>query len=121
MKMPKPTEETKSYFQAIVPDDPRVQIKPMFGQLAAFLNGNMFMGIFGDDVMIRLEESDREELLRSDGASIFDPGNGRPMKEYVLVPEDLRVDQAALDDWIEKSVTWVAEMPEKVPKSRRKK
>ena len=31
-------------FAALVPDAPRVEIKPMFGNLGAFVNGNMFMG-----------------------------------------------------------------------------
>ena len=44
MKMPKPSEEDRARFRSLVPDDPRVEIKPMFGQLAAFVNANMFMG-----------------------------------------------------------------------------
>jgi hypothetical protein len=31
MEMPKPTEEDKERFRALVPDDPRVEVKPMFG------------------------------------------------------------------------------------------
>ena len=66
-KLPKPTEETKSYFGSIVPDHPAITIRPMFGQLSAFVNGNMFMGIFGEDVLVRLPEADREEVLGAGG------------------------------------------------------
>ena len=42
MPFPRPDEETKAYFESVLPDDPRVQVKPMFGNVAGFLNGNMF-------------------------------------------------------------------------------
>jgi len=45
MQVPKPTDEDKAAFRALVPDDPTVEVKPMFGNLGAFVNGNMFMGL----------------------------------------------------------------------------
>lgn len=50
MKIPKPTEDDRVRFRTLVPDDTGVEIKPMFGNLGAFVNGNMFMGLFGSDV-----------------------------------------------------------------------
>ena len=85
-KLPKPTAETKDYFASIVPDHPAVTIRPMFGQLSAFVNGNMFMGIFGEDVLVRLPEEDRAEVLGA-GGRVFEPMPGRPMREYVVLPE----------------------------------
>ena len=35
----------------------------MCGNLGAFLNGNMFMGLFGSDVGIKLPEDDQQRLL----------------------------------------------------------
>ena len=66
-KMPKPTEETNDLFASVVPDHPAVTTRPMFGQLSAFVNGNMFMGIFGDDLLVRLPEVDREAVIASGG------------------------------------------------------
>jgi hypothetical protein len=54
MKMPKPSEEAKAALARIVPDEPAVTLKPMFGQLSGFVNGNMFVGIFGEDLFVRL-------------------------------------------------------------------
>ena len=62
MKIPKPTHADKEYFRSIVPDDPRVEVKPMFGNVAAFVNGNMFMGLFGPDVGVRLGEDERVDM-----------------------------------------------------------
>jgi TfoX/Sxy family transcriptional regulator of competence genes len=68
MQVPKPTEEDKEYFRSLVPDRPGVEVKPMFGNLGAFVNGNMFLGLFGTDVGVKLPDSDREELMAEEGA-----------------------------------------------------
>src|SRR5437764_15256202 len=85
MEMPKPTEADKQFFRSLVPDDPRVEIKPMFGNLGAFVNGNMFAGLFGPDVGVRLAEADGAELAREPGAGPFGPAE-RPMGGYVSLP-----------------------------------
>jgi TfoX/Sxy family transcriptional regulator of competence genes len=120
MKMSKADEATKAFFQAHVPDDPRVQVKPMFGQISGFANGNMFCGIFGDRILVRLSETDRAELLQEDDTAIFDPGNGRPMKEYVIFPSAWMDEPEKIDTWFARSLAWVGEMPEKQPKRRKK-
>ena len=56
MKLPRPSEEAKAAFAKLVPDGPAVTLKPMFGQLSAFVNGNMFCGLFGEDLVVRLPE-----------------------------------------------------------------
>jgi TfoX/Sxy family transcriptional regulator of competence genes len=47
MQIPKPTEDDKAFFRSVVPDAAGVEVKPMFGNLGAFVNGNMFAGLFG--------------------------------------------------------------------------
>jgi TfoX/Sxy family transcriptional regulator of competence genes len=71
--MPKPDAGTRELFAAVLPADGRVATRPMFGQMAAFVNGNMFAGIFGDNVFVRLNETERVQLLAEPGASIFKP------------------------------------------------
>ncbi len=96
-KLPKPADETKEFFASLVPDHPAVAIRPMFGQLSAFVNGNMFMGIFGEDVLVRLPEADRADVLGA-GGSVFEPMAGRPMKEYVVLPDAWRDDPDRIRD-----------------------
>lgn len=110
MKIPKPTEVDKDYFRSIVPDDPRVEIKPMFGNVAAFVNGNMFLGLFGSDVGVRLPEDDRASLLGVEGAGPFGP-EGRSMGEYVTLPHAWRDDAERTADWCERAFEHVAAMP----------
>jgi len=53
----------------------------MFGNISAFVNGNMFAGLFGNDLFVRLSKESRKELLEKQGASLLEPMKGRPMKE----------------------------------------
>ncbi len=117
MKIPKPSDADKDYFRSIVPDDPRVVVKPMFGNVAAFVNGNMFIGLFGSDVGVRLAEQDRSVLMDIEGAGTFGPPE-RPMREYVSMPIEWRDDTTAADEWVAKALEHTAAMPPKKKKKR---
>lgn len=115
MQIPKPSDADKEYFRSLVPEGPTVEVKPMFGNIAGFVNGNMFMGLFGPQVGVRLGEADRAALREVDGTGDFGPAE-RPMKEYVALPEAWRTDPAASDVWIHKALEHTAAMPPKVKK-----
>jgi TfoX/Sxy family transcriptional regulator of competence genes len=89
MKMPKPSEEAKAAFARVVPDGPGITLKPMFGQLSAFVNGNMFCGIFGEELMVRLPQ-DEIEKVKKQGGRDFEPMAGHKMGGYVVVPGNWR-------------------------------
>lgn len=116
--MPKPGEGAKAAFTALVPDDEAVATRPMFGNLSAFVNGNMFCGLFGDDLFVRLPEAARAEVIAQGGAP-FSPMPGRAMQEYVTVPGGWQDDPDAARSLIARSLTWARELPAKQPKSRR--
>lgn len=111
MRIPKPTEADRAYFHSLVPADPRVEVKPMFGNLGAFVNGSMFMGLFGEDVGIKLAADDLAELGAAEGAGPFGPAE-RPMGGYVSLPRSWRGDPRALA-WVARSLEHVASMPER--------
>ena len=121
MSMPKPSANSKALFESLVPDAQRVVVRPMFGNVAAFVNGNMFMGLFGDDLFVRLSEAERSELLAIEGASGFEPMKGRPMKEYVALPASWQDDATVTHLWVSRSLQWASQMPEKKPKQRKRK
>ena len=112
MQIPKPTEEDKAYFRSVVPVAAGVEVKAMFGNLGAFVNGNMFMGLFGASVGVRLPPEAREELLGTDGAGPFGPDE-RPMGEYVAMPMSWRSDPDSTELWVSRAFTHVAAMPPK--------
>ena len=114
--MPKADDEAKAYFRSLVPDDPRVEVKPMFGNLAAFVNKNMFLALSGEQVAVRLPEADRSKLLQEPGSSVFEPMPGRPMGEYVALPAAWRKDRAKTGRWVKRSHEWAAQLPPKKKK-----
>ena len=119
MEMPKPTEADKELFRSLVPDDPRVEVKPMFGNLGAFVNGNMFMGLFGADVGVKLPDADREALLAEEGAGPYGPKE-RPMAGYVTLPAAWHAARANAEPWISKALDHVASLPAKPKKSKKR-
>lgn len=119
MSFPRPDDATKEFFGTILPADPRIQIKPMFGNLASFMNGNMFAGVFGQQVFIRLPEESQALLLQEPGTAIFAPMPDRPMKEYVVLPDAWRQDAEKAQLWAQRSLNWVASMPPKEPKRKK--
>jgi TfoX/Sxy family transcriptional regulator of competence genes len=119
MEMPKPTEQDKERFRALVPDDPRVEVKPMFGNLGAFVNGNMFMGLFGSQVGLKLNDGDRNFLLSEEGAGPFGPAE-RPMGGYAALPPVLADDTYKAEIWVAKALDYVGALPPKVKAPKRK-
>lgn len=113
MEIAKPSDSDKDFFREVAPvGDERVEVKAMFGNLGAFVHGNMFMGLFGPDIGLRLPDEDAAALRAVEGAGDFGP-EGRPMKAYVSVPRAWRDDRATLDAWISKALMYVAAMPPK--------
>jgi TfoX/Sxy family transcriptional regulator of competence genes len=119
-KMPKPTEATKELFASLVPDHPTVTERPMFGQRSAFVNGNMFMGIFGQNLLLRLPEQDREAVIAA-GGSVFEPIAGRPMREYVVLPASWLTKRATLKKWVARSLDHAETLPPKTSTPRKPK
>lgn len=117
MEIPKPTEADKEYFRAVLPENQEVEVKPMFGNLGAFVNGNMFAGLFGAAVGVRLADADRAELAALDGAGPFGPAE-RPMGGYLSLPASWREDRHRSADWVSRALSYVAAMPPKQAKPR---
>jgi hypothetical protein len=68
-----------------VPEDGGVEVKPMFGNVGAFVNGSMFMGLFGPEE--------------------------RPMSGYVTLPRGLS--RARAQSWVAQSLDHVGARPPK--------
>ncbi len=115
MEMPKPTERDKEFFRSVVPESPDVEVKPMFGNLGAFVNGNMFAGLFGSSVGVKLAPDDLAELSEVEGAGPFGPAE-RPMGGYASLPAAYTPEQATV--WVERARDFVSTLPPKVRKKK---
>jgi hypothetical protein len=58
----------------------------MFGMPCLKIDGKMLAGLYGDAMTFKLPPEPREQALALEGAEHFDPGMGRPMKEWVVIP-----------------------------------
>jgi TfoX/Sxy family transcriptional regulator of competence genes len=121
MKMPKPSEEAKAALARVVPDEPAVTIKPMFGQMSGFVNGNMFIGIFGEDLILRLPEEEIAKVKKQGGRD-FEPMAGHKMGGYVVYDGDWRAKppHALIKRALEETRKMPAKTPKKTPNKKPK-
>lgn len=92
----------------------------MFGGLCLMLNGNMFAGVIGDELMLRVGTRRFEELLRQSGARPMD-FTGRPMNGYLYVAPEGFASDDDLARWINTTLEFAASLPAKQPGSASKK
>ena len=115
MQVPRPAPADINRFRSLVPADPRVDVKPMFGNLGAFVQGNMFMGLFGSAIGLKLSGPDAETLLAMEGGGPFGPAE-RPMGGWVTLPPAF-VGTAEGADWVSRALTHVTGLPPKAGKA----
>jgi TfoX/Sxy family transcriptional regulator of competence genes len=113
MKWRKSSETLVQKFAELVPQDPRVERRKMFGYPAAFVAGNLFMGLHQETLILRLSDEDRASFLSIEGASVFEPMPGRPMREYVVAPSSMVDRVTTLAGWIRRALKYAGSLPPK--------
>jgi TfoX/Sxy family transcriptional regulator of competence genes len=116
-RSPKSNPAAREAFRSYVPDDERVSLRPMFGTVAAFANGQMFMGLFNDELFVRLPEDERRAALAA-GCRPLEPMPGRPMREYVSVP-DWKSAPQRVPELAQRSLAYALTLPPKAKKTSR--
>lgn len=119
-KLPRADPAAVARFERLCPEDPSVVRRKMFGQAAAFAQGQMFLGVFGAEVFVRLAEPDRPAALALPGARPFAPMAGRPMREYVVLPPAILDDPARGAEWVRRALDYARSLgPKRPPQPRR--
>jgi len=116
-KWQKASQELAAFFLEAVKFLPGAEPRKMFGYPCAFVNGQMFTGLFEDSMFLRLSESDRAFFRALEGARPFEPMAGRPMREYSVVPVSMLNDLPELDAWLVKAFNYAKSIPPKEPKN----
>jgi TfoX/Sxy family transcriptional regulator of competence genes len=89
-----------------------LQKKTMFGGMCHLLNGNMFAGVRGNELILRVGEEEAGKALRLSGVRPFDM-TGRPMRGWVVVePAGYRTDDE-LSAWLERARRFAVTLPKK--------
>src|SRR2546428_785059 len=94
------------------PANPKVTTRRMFGTRAAFVNGSMFSGLFGEDLFVRVSEADQTKV-RKQGVRPFEVMPGRAMTGCVMVPAGWQKKPDATRAWIVTALSWSRALPAK--------
>jgi TfoX/Sxy family transcriptional regulator of competence genes len=92
--------------------DPDVSEKRMFGGIAFLVNGNMAVGVSGDDLMVRVGPDHTDAALARPGTRVFDM-TGRPMRGWILVTGDALTEDEVLGSWVAEGRGFAAGLPPK--------
>jgi hypothetical protein len=86
--MPKVSEQAVAEYDAVADElaGAGVVRGTMFGMPCLKIGKKVVAGMYGDAMTFKLPPAPREKALTLPGAEAFDPGMGRPMEEWVLVP-----------------------------------
>jgi TfoX/Sxy family transcriptional regulator of competence genes len=99
-------------FQEATREIQDVEHRKMFGFPAALFHGNLFAGLFNDSLIVRLPPKEREAMSLLGGLP-FEPMPGRPMREYVAVPDAIVKSHTDLIGWLTKVRAYAGTLPAK--------
>jgi TfoX/Sxy family transcriptional regulator of competence genes len=86
--------------------------KAMFGGVAFLLDGNMAVGLMGDELMVRVGPDRSDEALARPHTRPFDM-TGRPMKGWIVVAPEALDGEHELADWVSEGVAFARSLPPK--------
>jgi len=92
--------------------DPAVTERRMFGGVAFLYEGNMAVGVTGDDLMVRVGPEGTDAALGRPGTRVFDM-TGRPMRGWIVVDGAAVAEDDTLDSWLAEGRTFAASLPPK--------
>ena len=98
--------------RAIMGDDPRLRERKMFGGLCLMVNGNMCVGIVGDELMVRVGPDGYPEALARPHAREMD-FTGKVMKGMVFVAAAGIGTDPQLEQWVDRGVAFASSLPPK--------
>jgi hypothetical protein len=96
----------------IVGSDPCLDEKRMFGGLAILLDGNMAVGVSGDELMVRVGRDGLNDALTEEGVRPFEM-SGKGMKSWILVGGQGSAEDNNLERWTNVGMDFVGCLPPK--------
>jgi TfoX/Sxy family transcriptional regulator of competence genes len=105
-------EQLAGRIREVLGDDPGIDERKMFGGIAFLLDGNMFVGVTGDDLMVRVGPDAWADALGQPQAREMD-FTGRSMKGYVYVSAEGTAEDEDLAAWVDRALAFVGSLPPK--------
>jgi TfoX/Sxy family transcriptional regulator of competence genes len=94
---------------------PGITERRMFGGLAFLVDGKMFVGISGGELMARVGAERYQDALALPHVRKMD-FTGKPMNGYVYIEPQGLAEDVALKAWVQWCVNHVASLPAKRPR-----
>jgi TfoX/Sxy family transcriptional regulator of competence genes len=116
----KSSPELIACFGACLPDDPLVERRQMFGYPCAFVNGNMFVGLHEQNLIVRLSERDRDRAVVKSNAKPF-AVNGRTMREYIAITDAPKRDPNEVAKFVKSAFDYAIDLAPKIKKENKAK
>lgn len=79
--------------------------KKMFGGVGFLIHGNMAVGVYKENIIVRVAPEEHAKLLKKTGAKNFDI-TGRPMKGWLMVEADGCKTKRQLGAWVNEGVAF---------------
>jgi TfoX/Sxy family transcriptional regulator of competence genes len=103
-------EELAGRVRAALADRTDVEEKKMFGGLTFMVAGQMCCGVLKNDLIVRIEPTEFDELVAQPHVRPFD-FSGRPMQGMVYVDDSGLADPDVLRTWVQRGTDYVAAHP----------
>jgi hypothetical protein len=105
-------EHLEERIRALLPDEPGITSKKMFGGLAFMLDGNMAVGVSNDELMVRVDPDSFDDLVAGSDVRPFEMG-GRGMKGWILAGGEAIAEEQDLERWIDIGMGYAGSLPPK--------
>jgi TfoX/Sxy family transcriptional regulator of competence genes len=105
-------EALAARLRAALAGEPGAAEKRMFGGLAMLVDGAMAVGVYGDDLLVRIDPAEREAVLAQPEVAEFQMGPHTP-KGFVLVRADAVARDRQLAAWVRRGVGYARSLPAK--------
>lgn len=93
-------------------EHPGLSEREMFGGIAFMIEGNMAVGVTGDELMVRVGRDAHDDAIGRPGARTFDMG-ARPMKGWVSVSAEGFASDEDFSSWVAQGVGYASSLPAK--------
>jgi TfoX/Sxy family transcriptional regulator of competence genes len=103
-------EELAGRIRAALADRTDVEEKKMFGGLSFMVGGQMCCGVLKNDLVVRIEPADFDDLVAQPRVRPFD-FSGRPMQGMVYVDNEALADPEVLRTWVQRGTAYIAAHP----------
>jgi hypothetical protein len=106
-------EDLADRIREVVPAGAEVTERKMFGGLAFLLEGHMFAGVVGSELMVRIGAEATQRALELDHVREMD-FTGRPAKTMIFV-QPAGLDGPALERWVTAAAGYARTLPSRRP------